>query len=603
MSIYDDLAPDDVAVLPRDALEEEVRLLRAENLLVQRKLKGIQEIGQILATDRQIDRVLVEIIKRTTAIMGADRSTLYILQDDGETMLSKSTSGGQIQTIELKVGQGIAGWVAQHNRAVNVKDAYKDARFDPAVDRASGYRTESILCCPLQDMNGQSLGVIQVLNKQDGYFTTADEGLLRAIAGQAAVCIRNSRLYLDVVSKNIDLLDTQLKLEERTAEVELLFRVERAAALSMTQDQALSGALECVFGEYPSTAAAVLLYDEAQNALIVDRALGDGAPWLLGARVAVDGTLPGESMRDNEPRALRPSESSRADALGLPLPPELIVHNALCLPIHGPDGGLGCLLLLNRTRDPRAFDDRDVRILRMIASRMGLSITLARTIVEERKAERLAAIGQTLSGVVHDVKTPLTIIGGYARLLAKEDDPAVRQRHRELIKRQIDAVQAMIQELLEFARGESQALLRKVSVKDFFAELSELLEAEFAGSGIELVVDAPYRGAVRMDTAKMLRAVFNLARNAKEAMGEAGRFTVRAEERDGQVLLSFGDTGPGIPKEMEGRLFDSFATFGKKNGTGLGLAIVKKIVDEHHGTLSVSSEPGHGTTFTIALEP
>ena len=88
--------------------------------------------------------------------------------------------------------------------------------------------------------------------------------------------------------------------------------------------------------------------------------------------------------------------------------------------------------------------------------------------------------------------------------------------------------------------------------------------------------------------------------SSDRARGGAGR--EGREERDGQVLFSFGDTGPGIPREMEGRLFDSFATFGKKNGTGLGLAIVKKIVDEHQGTLTVSSEPGHGTTFTLGLE-
>ncbi|TNF30692.1 MAG: GAF domain-containing sensor histidine kinase [Deltaproteobacteria bacterium] len=595
---------DDVSALPREQLEAELRALREQFRLANKKLRGIQEIGQILASEQNHDRMLAEIIKRTTALMGADRATLFILSDDHDTMWSKSTHGGEIKTIELKVGQGIAGWVARYKRQVNVKDAYKDARFDAEVDRASGYRTKSILCQPLQDMQGNTIGVIQVLNKHEGYFTTSDEQLLRAIGGQASVCILNSQLYVDVVTKNIDLLDTQLKLEERTAEVELLFRVERAAAMAMSKEQALGGVLECMLAEYPSDGAVVLLHDAQRRALVAEHAVGPAAAWLGEARISLDGTLAGEVFGRRAARCLRQSDSQLLAGLDLPVPDGVHLRNAVCVPITHNEDTFGVLVVVNR-RDPRGFEERDVRILGVIASRMALSLMLARAMEEERKAERLAAIGKTLSGVVHDLKTPLTIISGYARALAREDDAERRQEYRELVKKQIDAINGMIQELLRFSRGESQLLVRKVWVKDFVAELAESLREEFAGTGVELVVETPYKGAVRMDAPKMRRAAFNLARNAKEAMLERGHgtFTVHIEARDDRVLFSFADDGPGIPPEMEGRLFDSFATHGKKNGTGLGLAIVKRIVDEHGGTLDLTSIPGHGTTFTIGLAP
>ncbi|MFT7581096.1 MAG: signal transduction histidine kinase [Myxococcota bacterium] len=586
-------------------LVDEVAALHEEIRLAHLKLKGIQEIGQILAREHNLDRVLAEIIKRTTALMDADRSTLFLLADDSQTMSSKSTHGGEIKTIELDVGQGIAGWVARHGRTVNVKDAYKDARFDAEVDRASGYRTRSILCQPLRDSKQRTLGVIQVLNKGDGYFTTADEQLLSAIAGQAAVCIHNSRLYLDVVTKNIDLLDTQLRLEERTKEVELMFRVERAAATARSMDGALGGALLCALEEYPCHGVGVMLYDAKREGFGTQLVLGDAAAWLHGSEIPLQETVFGDVFQSGKTELIRPSHIHQRERLGIAPPDDFELENGVVVPIRTHDSTLGCLVILNRVKDPRGFDARDVEILELIASRMAMSIGLSQAQDEEAKAERLAAIGTMLSGVVHDLKTPLTVIGGYARMMVREPEQEKRQTHRDSIRKQIGQIQGMTQELLAFARGETQVLLRKVFVRDFFADVRELLHKDFDETGVELAIDLEYKGAAKMDPDKMLRLVFNLARNAREAMADmgGGQFRIRVFEADDQVKFAFSDTGPGIPREMEGRLFDSFATYGKQNGTGLGLAIVKKIVDEHKGSLAVDTRPGQGTTFTVGINP
>jgi signal transduction histidine kinase len=160
----------------------------------------------------------------------------------------------------------------------------------------------------------------------------------------------------------------------------------------------------------------------------------------------------------------------------------------------------------------------------------------------------------------------------------------------------------MIQDVLAFARGQSQVLPRKVWIRDFFNEVEEMLQIELAGSRVQFVVDAQYKGGVRIDDAKMKRVLTNLARNAREAMGgHGGELRITASEEGERVVLRVSDTGPGIPPEMEGRLFQSFSTFGKSHGTGLGLAIVKTIIDQHEGTLEVHSLPRQGTTFVIGL--
>ena len=137
-------------------------------------------------------------------------------------------------------------------------------------------------------------------------------------------------------------------------------------------------------------------------------------------------------------------------------------------------------------------------------------------------------------------------------------------------------------------------------------DVRKQLEGDLAKRGVELVVDVQERGTARFDEGKLLRVVHNLARNAAEAMGPSGGklvIKVTRDKLDRALVVSFSDTGPGIPKDIEHRLFQSFVTSGKKGGTGLGLAIVKKIADEHGGTISVSSKPGKGARFTLRFPP
>ena len=181
--------------------------------------------------------------------------------------------------------------------------------------------------------------------------------------------------------------------------------------------------------------------------------------------------------------------------------------------------------------------------------------------------------------------------------------PAERGKFAQLILKQFDHIGAMQREVLEFARGEKSVLSRKVYVQKFFDDVRSQLEGDLARRGVELVVDVQERGTARFDEGKMLRVIHNLARNAAEAMEpRGGKFVIKVtrDKSEPTLVVSFSDTGPGIPKQIEHRLFQSFVTGGKKGGTGLGLAIVKKIADEHGGTVGVQSS-SRGATFTLRI--
>src|SRR5690606_1371800 len=112
------------------------------------------------------------------------------LDEETGELWSRVVQGERLLDIRLRVGDGLAGTVAQTGRPLNIKDAYQDPRFDADWDRRSGYRTRSTVCVPMRNQHGSIIGVVQCLNKSgDGYFTVEDEALLAALASQAAVSI------------------------------------------------------------------------------------------------------------------------------------------------------------------------------------------------------------------------------------------------------------------------------------------------------------------------------------------------------------------------------------------------------------------------------
>jgi len=268
---------------------------------------------------------------------------------------------------------------------------------------------------------------------------------------------------------------------------------------------------------------------------------------------------------------------------------------------------MGAMALFNKT-EGRPFLPEDVELLPIIAANFCTAINLFRARVKRVREERLSTIGSLLSSVVHDLKGPMAVISGYVQMMSDVEDAARRKEYAGLILKQFESIAAMQREVLEFARGEKRLLARKVYLAKFFEDLTTELRADLGSSKVELVLDLADRTTARFDQNKITRAVHNLVRNAVEAIGpKGGRVTLRVARgapagpsKKGDLVIEVSDTGPGIPKQIEGRLFESFVTAGKKGGTGLGLAIVKKIVSEHGGSVGVASAPS-GSAFTLVL--
>ena len=171
------------------------------NKLQQRvdKLGGILDVAKALVAERDLDRLLKMIVQSAARVVEADRCTLFLVDRDRGELWSKVAQGVQMKEIRIPMDRGIAGAVATTNTAVNIPDAYRDARFNQAVDKQTGYRTTSILCVPMRSIEGEVVGVLQALNKLgDQPFSDEDEELLGALGGQAAAAVNNALLHQEI---------------------------------------------------------------------------------------------------------------------------------------------------------------------------------------------------------------------------------------------------------------------------------------------------------------------------------------------------------------------------------------------------------------------
>ena len=236
----------------------------------------------------------------------------------------------------------------------------------------------------------------------------------------------------------------------------------------------------------------------------------------------------------------------------------------------------------------------------------GQAATTLRNIqlLEERlESERLSTIGRMISTIVHDFRNPMTAIRGYAAMIEDLDlPPDKRKECAHLVVEETDRLNGMIDEILEFTRGNPTRLQRRaVRVEDLMAKLRRLLEPDLASRGIRFVADLGYTGPIVVDVDRMLRAMLNIATNALDAMEPGGTLQVRSREGDERFEIDLADTGHGIPEELQPRIYEPFFTHGKARGIGLGMSITRKIVEEHGGRILLDSQVGRGTTFTVSL--
>jgi phosphoserine phosphatase len=175
-----------------------------------RNLDIILGVARRLASEPRLDPLLAGIAEETCNLLDAERATLFLYDAKTDELFSRVATQSEIEVIRFPAGRGIAGAVARNKACLIIPDAYADPRFNPEVDRSTGWRTRNMLAVPMTNLEGHLVGVLEALNKRTGPFTEGDTALLTALAAQAGVALERARLLEEFLAKRR--LETEMEL-------------------------------------------------------------------------------------------------------------------------------------------------------------------------------------------------------------------------------------------------------------------------------------------------------------------------------------------------------------------------------------------------------
>jgi len=308
-----------------------------------------------------LDLVLKRLIHHINQALNADRSSLFLYDQESDELYSHIAMGGLTREIRFPASRGIAGSVFRSAKTVVIADAYADPRFHQEIDEQTGYRTHNILCAPFKDWNGNIIGVTQVLNKLDGEFDAEDQALLEALTSQAASALESTRLCEDI---------------ERTRhEEEQMLSITAALSSELHLDALLIKIMEITTDVLDADRSTLLLYEESTDTLCskIAQGLGGGAAIRIPKDAGIAGTVftSGEivNITDayNDPR-FNP-EVDRATGYA--------TRTILCVPVvTRAMKTIGIIQVLNKSGGP--FTEHDARRLKALAAQAAVAIENAR---------------------------------------------------------------------------------------------------------------------------------------------------------------------------------------------------------------------------------
>lgn len=527
-----------------------------------------------------------DILQQALKLTGASSASLCLIEPD-ERVLEIAVAVGideeASRQCRLALGTGITGWVAEHGETVLVPDVSRDQRY---VAVRENVRSE--LAVPLQS-EGHVVGVLNVDSDRTGAFTTQTAELLEMFARRCADAIAYARLY-DEARRGQRQLATIVEMGRDLSATldlpEVLQRIVRQAR------RLLGGKLTSLMlqqkGRWKTVATdgAGPAYQERPpletQSSLVGRVLQTGAPVTVA------------DVRD-DPDFRLTDVAERED-----------VHGLLSVPIRSTDRIIGVLNVY--THERRRFRSHEIALMTLLAQQSAIAIENASLYQQAREAgdslrasEKLAALGRLSAGLAHELRNPLNTLNVLAYAMVEEADRAgYATADLEVLQSEIQRMSLLVDQFLQFARPR-EPTFRRQQMQEIVEEILLLIGPEARKKGVAIQrKTSPDVPATWADGDQLKQVLLNIALNAIQAMPEGGSLSLAVYRASGGVVTEVRDSGPGIPPEIQERLFEPFFTT-RPSGTGLGLPIALRIVEAHSGDLRIDSRPGEGTTATIWL--
>lgn len=565
-------------------------------LLRYERLNLLYQVSNVIHSTLDSQEALQLIVSEAVRLMRASSGSVVLINPTSGFLEIHAAQGlpASAQRLQLRLGEGITGWVARHGKPARVGDVTQDPRY---VAVRPGVCSE--LAVPLE-VNGEIRGVLNVDSDRMDAFSADDQELLQELAVQAAKVIQNTWLY------------EQLRLKARL--FESLASVSRTINSTLNLDEALRVITQeaCVLMQ--ARMCSLMMLDESREWLDLRASYGAGRAYLKKPRLSVEESVLGVVVRRKKPLQLgNVQTSSRYQNVEVARREGLI--SLLSVPLLFAGQAIGTLSVY--TGQPYNFSNEEIRILSALAELSGIAIEKARLYerivdVEEqlRQNEKLSALGLLAAEVAHEIRNPLTVVKLlYHSLDLKFPDNDPRAKDARLIQAKIEHLNKIVERILAFART-TEPQLAPVNLNELIDELGLLVRHKLANQNVKLVRElAPDLPLVMGDAPQLEQAFLNLILNAAEAMPDGGTLIIksravrqpRTSEKPTHVSVEVKDTGKGMSEELQKRAFTAVLSTTKAKGTGLGLAIVGRIIETHRGSIRIKSRLQHGTSIILTL--
>ena len=388
-------------------------------------------------------------------------------------------------------------------------------------------------------------------------------------------------------------------LEARVARLERIIEISRSLNSTLSLRPLLQQIVNAAQELTGTEASSIMLVDRKTGELHFEAATGVRSHEIRSVVVPMEGSIAGWVVQHDEPVVIADAQSDPRFYRQIDREISFETRSLIAVPMAVRGKVIGVLEAVNKW-DGGPFTDEDVETLSILADQAAVAIENA---VLFQQSDLVAEM-------VHEMRTPLTSIAGYADMILREGISDERRREfAHIIRQEALRLSQMADNFLELARLESgRAFLAQEEVRpdEMIAETVAVLRPQAEKKGISLQVATPgYLPSIVGDGPRLKRTLINLIDNAIKYCRPGDRVTVTARATPQEIVLGVVDTGPGIPKEDQEHLFEKFyripSTESEARGTGLGLAISRQIVEAHGGKIWVESEVGRGTAFYFSL--
>ena len=553
-----------------------------------------------------------------SAVRLCDADSAFIYQREGDDTYRLAASHGiapeyqeWMQTQSIPIGrQTHTGRTALEGRTIHIPDVLADPEYTwTELIKRGGWRT--LLGAPLQ-REGIPIGVIALSRFAVRPFSDRQIELVTTFADQAVIAIENARLFDEVQARTRE-------LSQSVGELQALGEVSQAVNSTLELETVLATIVAKAVQISNTDAGVIYVFDELDQTLRVRATYGLSEELVAAIRdqpAAAASDALRQAVRDRQPQEIadigdEPPSSVREISMRAGFRARLVV------PLVSADRVVGALAV--RRKQPGRLPKDTIQLLQTFAAQSVLAIQNARLFHEvEEKGRQLAETSQHksqfLANMSHELRTPLNAIIGVSEML-REDAEAAKQ-DLEPLDRVLGAARhllALINDILDLSKieaGRMELQLEDFALAPLIDNVVKTIEPMAAKNANQVAVSCDNAiGTLHADQMRLRQALLNLMSNANK-FTERGTITIDArkgqEEGRDWVTIAVADTGIGMTAEQMGKLFQEFSqadasTTRKYGGTGLGLAISKRFCQMMGGDITVESEPGKGSVFTVRL--